>query len=101
MVSGLIIEGLFLVGADKLWLTIGIPTIPRRNNTDYLTRVLSTLMEELPLDKTDPLYKRVRVIVMNNRPGNHSVWEAVCPHLKPHGKWPMFVSAAGILFIVH
>lgn len=52
-------------------------TVPRRGSADYLSRTLQTLMEELPLDASDPLYGRVRVIVMNNRPGNHSVFYKV------------------------
>lgn len=56
---------------------IGIPTVPRRNGTDYLTRTLASLLEELPLDPTDVLFRRVKVIVMNNRPGNHSAWSKV------------------------
>ena len=67
-----------LACADKAWLTIGIPTVPRKSGADYLTRTLSTMMEELPLDSTDPLFKRVRVLVMNNRPGNHTVFYKVC-----------------------
>ena len=63
--------------AGRAWLTIGIPTIPRKTGADYLTRTLGTLMEELPLDPTEPLYKRVRVLVMNNRPGNHTVFYKV------------------------
>jgi len=58
---------------------IGIPTVPRRNGTDYLTRTLASLLEELPLDPTDVLFRRVKVIVMNNRPGNHSAWSKVAP----------------------
>ena len=64
-----------------MWLTIGIPTVPRREGADYLTRTLETLLEELPLDGTDPLHGQVRVIVMNNRPGEHAVFDRVraCP----------------------
>lgn len=61
----------------KPWLTIGMTTVPRRSRADYLSRTLETLMEELPLDPTDPLYARVNVLVMNNRPGNHSVFAQV------------------------
>ena len=60
-----------------MWLTVGIPTVPRKSEADYLTRTLETLLQELPADSTDPLYARVRVLVMNNRPGNHSVFYAV------------------------
>ena len=68
-----------LACADRAWLAIGIPTVPRKSGADYLTRTLSTMMEELPLDPTDPLFKRVRVLVMNNRPGNHTVFYQVSP----------------------
>ena len=62
---------------QKAWLTVGIPTVPRKTGADYLTRTLETLLEELPGDDTDPLHGRVRVLVINNRPGNHSVFYAV------------------------
>lgn len=61
----------------RAWLTIGIPTVPRKTGADYLTLTLESLLEELPLDSSDPLYGRVRVLVMNNRPGNHSVFYQV------------------------
>ncbi len=56
---------------------MGIPTFPRKENADYLTRTLETLLEELPADMSDPLHGRVRVLVMNNSPGNHSVFDQV------------------------
>lgn len=31
----------------------------------------------MPLDATDPMYEQVRVLVMNNSPGNHSVFDKV------------------------
>ena len=65
----------------RVWLTIGIPTVPRREGADYLTRTLETLLEELPLDVTDPLYGQIRVIIMNNRPGNHTVFDRVSTYL--------------------
>ncbi|KAK9816773.1 hypothetical protein WJX72_004931 [[Myrmecia] bisecta] len=61
----------------KLWLTIGIPTIPRKEARDYLTPTLEALLQELPLDPTGPLFAQVRVLVMNNRPGRHAVFDAV------------------------
>ena len=44
-----------LLGDSRRWLTIGIPTVPRRgaggaNATTYLTATLESLMEELPAD---------------------------------------------------
>ena len=59
------------------WLVIGIPTVPRMGNTDYLTGTLESLLAELTLDGSDPLFGEVLVIVQNNRPGNHSVFEQV------------------------
>ncbi|KAK9919149.1 hypothetical protein WJX75_009727 [Coccomyxa subellipsoidea] len=62
---------------EKAWLTVGIPTVPRKNEADYLTRTLESLLEELPLDSTDPMYANVRIVVMNNQKGNHSVFYKV------------------------
>ena len=61
--------------AGPVWLTIGIPTVPRHNHTDYLTRTLKYLMAELPSDITDPFFGKVKVLVMNNLPGQHPVFE--------------------------
>lgn len=30
---------------QKAWLTVGIPTVPRKNGADYLTRMLDTLLQ--------------------------------------------------------
>ncbi|DBA98364.1 TPA: hypothetical protein ACH3X3_012380 [Trebouxia sp. C0006] len=59
------------------WLAIGIPTVPRHNDTDYLTSTLEFLLSELPSDSTDPLFDKVRVVVMNNSPGQHLVYAKV------------------------
>ena len=80
--TGVVVLYLKLVQAGagaggRAWLTIGIPTVPRREGADYLTRTLETLLEELPLDAADPLHGRVRVIVMNNSPGAHPVFTRV------------------------
>ena len=38
-------------GRAKYWLTVGIPTVPRKTpNTTYLTTTLETLHDELPLE---------------------------------------------------
>ena len=45
----------------KAWLAIGIPSAPRRDGaTDYLSPTVESLVAELPIDPTDPLYGRVR-----------------------------------------
>ena len=48
---------------------IGIPTAPRNQDVDYLTTTLETLLAELPSDPNDPFHGRVRVVVMNTKPG--------------------------------
>ncbi|GBG31363.1 Alpha-1,3-mannosyl-glycoprotein 4-beta-N-acetylglucosaminyltransferase B [Hondaea fermentalgiana] len=53
------------------WLVIGIPTVPRKDDMDYLGRTLKGLAAELPRLRTDPLFELVRVVVMNHSPGNH------------------------------
>jgi hypothetical protein len=38
---------------------------------------LQTLLAELPSDPNDPFHRRVRVVVMNTKPGRHDVYERV------------------------
>ncbi|BDA42972.1 hypothetical protein COCOBI_03-8650 [Coccomyxa sp. Obi] len=80
----------------KAWLTIGIPTVPRKNGAAYLTLTLDSLLEELPLDGSDPLYGRVRVIVMNNRPGNHTVFYKVRQRIEAGSAEDEFVAKARV-----
>jgi hypothetical protein len=47
------------------WLVIGIPTIARAHNEDYLLRSLATLAAQLPLSKSDLMYGQVLMIVVN------------------------------------
>ena len=64
------------------WLVVGVPTAPRAGDADYLTETLETLLDELP-DETEtdgthhPLFRRVRVVVMNTKPGRHEVFDKV------------------------
>mmetsp|Transcript_8610 Transcript_8610/g.25858 ORF Transcript_8610/g.25858 Transcript_8610/m.25858 type:complete len:641 (+) Transcript_8610:373-2295(+) len=59
------------------WLVVGVPSAPRQRDgkdVDYLGPTLESLLAELPDDPIDPLYGRVRVIVMDTAPGrNHAV----------------------------
>ena len=66
---------------SRTWLAIGIPTFPRHNDTDYLTSTLQHLLAELTLDPTDPLFDKVKVLVMNNKPGQHSIYTKVQKHI--------------------
>jgi hypothetical protein len=49
----------------KVWLAIGIPTIGRRNQEDYLLQSLAAIADQLPSDPSDLLYGNVLVIVVN------------------------------------
>ena len=58
---------------ESKWLVIGIPSVPRANEEDYLLHTLEALARQLPRDPSDLLYQRVAVMVVN-------VHEAGKPH---------------------
>ena len=64
-------------GGSPPWLTIGIPTAPRNQDVDYLSVTLQTLLAELPDNPSDKLFGKIRVIVMNTKPGRHDVYDDV------------------------
>eukprot|EP00759_Apiculatamorpha_spiralis_P050807 PhF_6_TR4904/c0_g1_i1/m.6952 len=47
------------------FLIIGIPTVPRKKATDYLSRVLASMEKQI---SGGVFEGRVRVVIMNNRP---------------------------------
>jgi len=56
------------------WLLIAVPTVPRkakRGSVDYLTGTLRALVSHLPTVSLDPLSQRIKIVVMNNKPGAH------------------------------
>ena len=61
----------------KRWLTIGIPTVPRRGDPDYLNQTIKAITKQLPTRQDDPLYGRVVVVVLNNLPGQHHLFDGV------------------------
>jgi hypothetical protein len=61
--------------ASSGWLLIGMPSVPRRNDVDYLKMTLSRLADDLPRHDADALLGAVHVVVVNNRPGAHRVFE--------------------------
>jgi hypothetical protein len=77
------------------WLTIGIPTVPRKNNPDYLMRTVKAITNQLPTRPDEALYCRVMVVVMNNRPGTHSQFEDVKSLVEggPYSPYFMFLEA--------
>lgn len=62
-------------GGSGVWLTVGLPTVPRRNSVDYLTPTIESFLGQIPDDELHPLYGKVRVVIMNMRPGNHPIFE--------------------------
>lgn len=50
---------------NSRWLVIGIPTISRANNEDYLLRSLATLAAQLPSSESDLMYGQVLMVVVN------------------------------------
>ena len=59
------------------WLTIGIPTVPRRGNPQYLTKTLNAILKQLPTRRNDPLYHSIIVVVLNNQPKIHAEFDEV------------------------
>jgi hypothetical protein len=49
----------------KYWLTIGIPTVGRPNNEDYLLQTLAAMAASFPSDPSDLLFAKVLVVVVN------------------------------------
>ena len=47
------------------WLVIGIPTVSRAHNEDYLLKSLETLAAQLPSSESDLMYGQVLVLVVN------------------------------------
>ena len=48
-------------------MTIGIPTVARVNNEDYLLKTLSALAQEFTSNPADLMYTQVKVLVVNIR----------------------------------
>lgn len=53
------------VKPSKHWLIIGIPTVARSSNQDYLLRALSDIADQFPTDPSDLLTGHILVIVAN------------------------------------
>jgi hypothetical protein len=53
------------------WLVIGIPTVPRKANQDYLLRTLAAIAKECPSSKKDLLYNKILTVVVNMQAKGH------------------------------
>jgi hypothetical protein len=56
--------------AEK-WLVIGIPTVSRTNNEEYLLQSLETLAQQLPTDPSDLMFDRIVVNIVNLQVNAH------------------------------
>ncbi|GMH55712.1 hypothetical protein TL16_g03942 [Triparma laevis f. inornata] len=57
----------------KKWLTVGMPTVPRKEN--HLGQTIDSWLKQLPLHEKDPLYDDVLLVVMNVHGGGHEWFE--------------------------
>lgn len=53
------------------WLVIGIPTVSRPNNEDYLMQTLVSISNQLPSDPKDLLFARVLVVIVKLNDASH------------------------------
>jgi hypothetical protein len=62
---------------DIPFLIIGIPTVPRKHNEQYLLKTLQSIKKQLIRDPSHALYKKIQVYVMNNTPlgVKHEIFE--------------------------
>ena len=58
-------------GSTDNWLVIGIPTVARSENQDYLLQTLMSINQQLPSVPDDILFRRVKVIVVNIEGPSH------------------------------
>ena len=52
-------------------MILGIPTIPRVNNEDFLHQILESITSQLPTHSSHPLFGKVKVLVMNTAHRTH------------------------------
>lgn len=50
-------------GADadsQAWLVFGLPSVPRKQDMDYLSATIDFILDQLPADPSHPLFGKVR-----------------------------------------
>lgn len=70
------------------WMTIGIPTVARAHNEDYLLRTLSALEQEFPSNPADLMYTQVRVLIVNIQGKGHRRFEEAMRKYGPGSSHP-------------
>eukprot|EP01038_Epipyxis_sp_PR26KG_P015282 gene15282-20586_t len=63
------------------WLVVGIPTIPRIHDEEYLLHSLDTIASQLPSDQNDIFYNQILIHVINviayNNPANDNYYHKI------------------------
>ena len=70
------------------WMTIGIPTVARVHNEDYLLKTLSALEQEFTSNPADLMYTQVQVLVVNIQGKGHSRFEEAIKKYGPGSNHP-------------
>ena len=82
--------------APARWLTLGIPTVPRQHGERYLEQTVNAIIAQLPLRHDDPLFDRVVVVILNNQPGLHAIFDEIKAKVEagPYARYFKFVEQA-------
>lgn len=70
------------------WLSIGIPTVSRANNEDYLLKTLVALEAEFTADPSDLMFTQVLVVVVNIQGKGHARYEEAVAKYGPSSNHP-------------
>lgn len=70
------------------WLSIGIPTVSRAHNEDYLLKTLSALEMEFTADPSDLMFTQVVVVVVNIQGKGHARFEEAVAKYGPKSNHP-------------
>ena len=70
------------------WLSIGIPTVSRSHNEDYLLKTLAALEMEFTADPSDLMFTQVVVVVVNIQGKGHARFEEAVAKYGPESNHP-------------
>jgi hypothetical protein len=80
--------------SEQPWLIVGIPTVPRRlDNAEHVEQSLLFRTLRSYVDQLEAAVPRspVTIVVMNNRPGQHPIFERVKQRLQAASQWIRFM----------
>jgi hypothetical protein len=59
---------------EKKWLIIGIPTVPRTGDPDYLLKTLNAIDKSITKEKEDPFFNKIKIVIINHKPKQHKIF---------------------------